>query len=81
MGAKSSSEVWKLLKRVIESDDSTTARDNAKEDFELLAMIVGESAREYVARAKGLAGTVRYHGIDVTDEEICRHILTGLPPV
>ena len=36
--------------------------------------------REY-ARAKGLASAVKYHGLDVSDIEICRRILKGLSPV
>ena len=35
--------------------------------------------REYVARAKGLARAVEYHGVDVAEEKICRRILNGLP--
>ena len=43
-------------------------------------MIVGESAREYITRAKGLAAAVRYHGIDLMDEQLRNRVLTGLPP-
>ena len=42
-------------------------------------MIAGESVREYVARAKGLAQAVKYFDVEVTDEKICRRILNGLP--
>lgn len=51
-----------------------------KKEFDQFAMIVGEFIREYVARAKGLAIAVRYHGVVINDEEICRRILTSLPP-
>lgn len=40
-------------------------------------MTVGEFARKYVTRGKGLAAAVGYHGILVDDEEMCRRILTG----
>lgn len=41
-------------------------------------MIVGESAHEYVARTIGMANYVRYHKVEITDDEICRCIPTGL---
>lgn len=53
--AKSPSEAWEVQNSLIEDEDSDQARDDAKKNFETLAMIVGESAREYVGRAKGLA--------------------------
>ena len=56
------------------------AREDAKKGSEQHAVSVGEFAREYLARAKGSATAVRYHGIAVNDEEICRRILTDLPP-
>lgn len=40
MRAKSPSEAWESLKSMVESDDITTDRENAKKNFELLAMIV-----------------------------------------
>lgn len=43
-------------------------------------MIDGKTAREYLARPKGFSTAFRYHGLVVNDEEICRRILTGLPP-
>ena len=39
-----------------------------------------ESMKEYIARAKSLALNVKYHDIEVTDQEISRRVLTGLPP-
>lgn len=52
---------------MVESDDCATARETARKEFDELVMIVGEPAREYITRAKGLAVAVRYHGIDVSD--------------
>lgn len=43
---------------MIEDENTDMAKDNAKEIFESLGMVVGESAREYVTR------------MNVTDEEI-----------
>lgn len=45
-----------------------------------MSINASESAREYVARTNGLANAVRYHEIEVEDEEICHRILTSLPP-
>ena len=64
---------------MVESDDSSTARESARKEFNELCMAVGEPARECITRAKGLAAAVRYHGIDVTDEQLGNRILTGLP--
>ena len=37
--------------------------------------------KEYIARAKSLALNVKYHDIDVTEQEvISRRVLNGLPP-
>lgn len=41
------SDAWTLLNCIVDSDYSSTARDNSKE-FEPLAMIIGESAREFI---------------------------------
>lgn len=43
----------------------------------ITSMLIGESIREYIARDKGLASAVKYHGIIVI-KEICRLIRTGL---
>lgn len=80
MRAKSPSDAWSLLKSIIESDNSTTACESTRQEFDQLAMIVRESARECITRAKGLATAVRYHSIDVTDEQVGKQILPGLPP-
>ena len=43
-------------------------------------MTAGEPPREYITRAKGLAAAVKFHGRDITDEQLDNRILTGLPP-
>ena len=40
-----------------------------------------ESMKEYIARAKSLALNIKYHDIEVTDQEISRRVLNGLPPL
>ena len=37
-----------------------------------------ESMKEYIARANSLALNVKYHGIEVTEQEISRRVLNGL---
>ena len=39
-----------------------------------------ESMKEYIARAKSLALNIKYHNVEVTDQEISRRVLNGLPP-
>ena len=39
-----------------------------------------ESMKEYIARAKSLALNLKYHVIEVTEQEIRRRVLNGLPP-
>ena len=39
-----------------------------------------ESMKEHIARAKSLALNVKYHDIEVTDQEISRRVWNGLPP-
>lgn len=58
--ANSPSEAWKVLNSWIENENSEQVKDRTKKYFETLVMDEGESAREYVARAKGLANVVRY---------------------
>ena len=36
--------------------------------------------KEYIARAKSVALNVQYHDVEVTDQEISRRVLNGLPP-
>lgn len=43
-------------------------------------MIVGRRTRNYAARAKGLVIEVKYHVVEVADNEDYSRILTGLPP-
>lgn len=69
-----------IIESMVEGEDSTLAKRKAKKYFESLAMILGQSVREYVARAEGLASAVRYHRVDVADGGICCRILTGLLP-
>ena len=38
-----------------------------------------KSMKEYIARAKCLAINVQYYGIEVSDQEISRRLLNGLP--
>lgn len=52
--AESPSEAWKVLNRVVEDENSQRAKNDTRKIFETLAMNVSESAREYVARTKGL---------------------------
>ena len=59
---------------------SDTAREQAKKEFEELTMNDAESMKEYIARAKSLALNVKYDDIDVSEHEISRRVLNGLPP-
>ena len=78
--AKAPSEAWKILKSMVEDGNSDGAREMAKKQFEELSMNDDESMKEYILRAKSLALNVKYHNIEVTDQEISRRILSGLPP-
>ena len=78
--AKAPSEAWKILKSMVEDESSDRARELAKKQFEELSMNDDESMKEYIARAKSLALNVKYHDIEVTDQEISRRVLNGLPP-
>jgi len=80
MNAKAPSPAWTILTSMVEDQNGTHARENAENEFESLSMLVDESMREYVARGKGLARAVEFHGVEVTEEKICRRILNGLPP-
>ena len=60
--------------------DRDRARELAKKQFEELSMNDDESMKEYIARAKSLALNVKYHDIGVTEQEISRRVLNGLPP-
>ena len=65
---------------MVEDESSDRARELAKKQFEELSMNDDESMKEYIARAKSLALNVKYHDIEVTDQEISRRVLNGLPP-
>jgi len=56
------------------------AQESAKREFNNSKMKAGESAGEYVTRAKGLAAAVKYHGAEITEKQLANRILTGLPP-
>ena len=78
--AKAPSEAWKILKSMVEDDSSDRAKEQAKKNFEGLSRDSAESMKEYIARAKSLALNVQYHDVEVTDQEISRRVLNGLPP-
>ena len=78
--AKAPSEALKILKSMVEDDSSDRAKEQAKKNFEGLRMDSAESTKEYIARAKSLALNVQYHDVEVTDQEISRRVLNGLPP-
>ena len=65
---------------MVEDDNSDRAKEQAKTNFEGLTMDSAESMKEYIARAKSLALNVQYHDVEVTDQEISRRVLNGLPP-
>ena len=65
---------------MVEHDNSDWARKLAKKQVEELSMNDDESMEEYIARGKSLALNVKYHDIEVTDQEISRRVLNGLPP-
>ena len=79
VGAKATSEAWKILKGMVEDDNSDRARELAKKQFEELSMNDDESMKEYIARAKSLALNIKYHDVEITDQEISRRVLNGFP--
>ena len=78
--AKAPSEAWKILKSMVEDDSSDRAKEQAKKNFEGLSMDSAESMKEYIARTKSLDLNVQYYDVEVTDQEISRRVLNGLPP-
>ena len=78
--AKAPSEAWQILKSMVEDDNSDRAKEQAKKNLQGLSMDSAESMKEYIARAKSLALNVQYHDVEVTDQEISRRVLNGLPP-
>ena len=79
--AKAPSEAWKILKSMVEDDNSDRTRELAKKLFEELSMNDDESMKEYIAPAKSLALKIKYHDVEVTDQEISRRLLNGLLPL
>ena len=73
VGVKAPSEAWKILNSMVENDNSDKARE--------LSMNDAESMKEYIARAKSLALSIKYHDIEVTEQEISRRVMNGLPPL
>ena len=80
VGAKAPSEAWEILSSLVEDDNSNRARELAKKQFEESSMNDAESMKEYIARVKSLALNVKYHDIEVTEQEISRRVSNGLPP-
>ena len=78
--AKAPSEARKILNSMVEDYNSDRARELVKKQFKELSMNDDESMKEYIARAKSLALNVKYHDIEVSDQEISRRVLNGLPP-
>ena len=78
--AKAPSEAWKIHKSIVEDDSSDRAKEQVKKNFEGLSMDSAESMKEYIASAKSLALNVQYYDVEVTDQEISRRVLNGLPP-
>ena len=64
---------------MVEDDSSERAKEQAKKNFEGLSMDDAESMKGYMARAKSLALNVKYHDIEVSEQEISRRVLNGLP--
>lgn len=75
--AKPPPEAWQVFNSMIEDEYSKHAEDNTF--FFTLAINASGFVRENEARAKRLATSVRYRNVEVGYEEICRHILAGLP--
>ena len=78
--AKAPSEAWKILKSMVENDNSERAKEQAKKNVEGLSMDIAEPMKEYIACAKSLALIVQYHDIEVSEQEISRRVLNGLSP-
>ena len=66
---------------MVEDDSGDRTREMAKQQFEELSTNDAESMKEYIARTKSLALNVKYHDIEVTEQEISRRVLNGLPPL
>ena len=78
--AKAPTKAWKILTSMAKDHNSDRTRELAKKRFEELSMNDDESMKEYIVRAKSLSLNVKCHDIEVTDQEISRRVLNGLPP-
>ena len=65
---------------MVEDDSSERAREQENKQFEELSMDDAESMKEYIVPAKSLALNVQYQDIEVSEQEIRRRVLNGLPP-
>ena len=79
VGAKAPSEAWKILSSMIDSKDSERAREHAKKYFEESSTATGLSMKEYIDSAKSLAINIQHHSMGISDHEISRRVLNGLP--
>ena len=64
---------------MVDDEGSERAREQANKHFEELSMDNMELMKEYQARAKSLAFNVKYHGVEVAEQEISSRILNVLP--
>ena len=80
IGAKNTSEAWKIWTSMVADEDREKAKEHAKTNFEESIMNNAESTKEYIARAKSLAINVRYCRMEVSEEVISRRVLSGPPP-
>lgn len=73
------SEAWLILNNIVEDENRDIVNDNVMHNFQSLALMVGESAREYIAKAKGLGSTVQHNGVEVPDENISTYYFKVFP--
>lgn len=63
--------VWSALNKAVEKDriilDMVMSAKTTQKNCESLAMIIDESASEYLTRVKGQASAVKYCGVEVID--------------
>ena len=64
---------------MVEDESSERAKEQTKKNFEGLSMDNAETMKEYIARTKSLALNVQYRDIEVSEQEISRRVLNGLP--
>lgn len=58
MRVKSPPGAWTSLNSMMEDEDRSLVKGNATKNFESLAIVTGETAREYAASARGQANEV-----------------------